>query len=261
MAQRTKAMVAKRQQVGTFSNPHNKNKTSSTSRQGFQAPGTFFSHFMPYVLPKVTVVAEGEEEAEDPEVFEPKWSKSEGEPPIEVKDFRKYIRHAGYHFDKAGVALGIHIPASHRSGGILRAQVKILDDFAQSRWRLADEAEFVERIIEHHNNALRFKRCNEKKKLERAAARQPEKKPATKVVKGKQPSQPLIAADDADLEDDDAVVDEGDAEGDEGEATDKEEDEEVVITKKRKVDTQTLTPAAKKVVTFSPHNITHTYQT
>ena len=212
---------------------------------------------MPYVLPKVTVVAQGDEEAEDPDKFEPKWRKGDGEPPAIIKDFRKYIRHAAFHFDKAGIALDTHIPASHRSGAILRAQVRILDEFAESRWREGDEAEFVERIIEHHNNAIRFRRCNEKKKLERGAARQPEKKPATKVVKGKQPSQPLIAADDADLEDDDAVVDEGDAEGDEGEATDKEEEEEVVIKKKRKVDTQT----AKKVVSFSPHNITHTYQT
>ncbi len=75
-------MIANHQRVGTFSNPHNKHKMSSTTRQGFQAPGKIFSHFisMPYVLPKVTVVAEGEEEAENPEDFEPKWSKSDGEP-------------------------------------------------------------------------------------------------------------------------------------------------------------------------------------
>ena len=213
--------------------------------------------FMPYVLPKVTVVAEGEEEAEDPEVFEPKWRKADGEPSAIIKDFRKYIRHAAFHFDKAGIALDTHIPASHRSGAILRAQVRILDEFAESRWREGDEAEFVERIIEHHNNAIRFRRCNEKKKLERAAARQPDKK---QTVKGKQPPKQLTAAapaNDDDLEDAEAVDDEGDGEGDEGEATDKEEEEEVVIKKKRKVDTQT----AKKVVSFSPHNITHTYQT
>ena len=66
-------------------------------------PVHFTSLFMPYVLPKVTVVAEGEEEAEDPDNFEPKWPKGEGEPPAIIKDFRKYIRHAAFHFDKAAL--------------------------------------------------------------------------------------------------------------------------------------------------------------
>ena len=122
---------------------------------------------MPRLVPLVSVVQRGEEEAEDPDKFEVTWKKAQGDPPELVKEYRKFIRHADYHFDQTGVAINVHIPASHRSVEILEAQYAIIQSFKESKWRDGDAGEFVERVITHHNNSIRFKRSYQKKQAEK----------------------------------------------------------------------------------------------
>ena len=131
---------------------------------------------MPRKLPIEEVVDGSDEEPADPEEFGIKWKKSDGDPPEIIKEFRRFTRKSDLYFDKPGVASGIHIPSSCRSVGILRAQVDMVDNLLKSRWRGFDGAEFVERVIEGHNNSIRFHRANEKKKLKR------EQQPALRVT-------------------------------------------------------------------------------
>ena len=88
---------------------------------------------MPRTLPREAPVPAGEEELEDPEVFGARWSKADGEPPDVVKEFRAFVRDAGHHYRKPGVALDTHIPASGRTELMVRAMVDQLDMLKASR--------------------------------------------------------------------------------------------------------------------------------
>ncbi len=114
--------------------------------------------------PRATAVGVGEKL--DPEDFAQKLTKNASKP-SSVRLFEEHVHSMRRWLQQDGVALEKTIPMARRPMSVTRAMVEIANEHDQSRYSLLSSDIFVERVIEYHNNKLRFAKYHERKMEQR----------------------------------------------------------------------------------------------
>ena len=102
----------------------------------------------------------------DPEDFAQKLTKNASKP-SSVRLFEEHVHSMRRWLQQDGVALEKTSPMARRPMSITRAMVEIANEHEESRYSLLSSDIFVERVIEYHNNKLRFAKYHVRKMEQR----------------------------------------------------------------------------------------------